>query len=211
MKQIKDLAAKLRKFYDSQAQVINSGRTVRLTRPYANKILELIRLLQIEVQQYSSSHALMLADFLLNLFVQNSDGTIGINPFRFGKLEAVLIYLESNDFVCNFAKYINTPWNDIDKAIKKLLEDSANANDRLLYNQVGVLGREIYILLATKIYKPEMNNREDGKKISPADAKGMIESFIDFWIKGESNEDLKNYIKNAVKLAEHVTHSKTDN
>lgn len=161
------------------------------------------------IQPFSKSSALILDDIRVKLFVQNIDGTMGINPFRFGKLEAVLIYLESSDFVCNFAKYLNTPWDDINVALKKLLEDSANASDRLSYNQVGVIAREIYIMLGSKVYKPEMNNRDDGKKISTADANGMISSYIEYTLKGSSTKELRDYADSAIKLAQHVTHSKS--
>ncbi len=152
----------------------------------------------------------MLEDIYSNLFFVNPDWTLGINAFRFGKLEAVLQYLNSSDFVCDFAKYIKTPWEDINNATRKLLEDSANASDRFSYNQVGVLGREIYILLGTKVYKPEMNNHGDGSPIGTADAKGMLESFIEYRLKGKSNKDMREYADKAVKLAEPVTHAKTE-
>ena len=125
-------------------------------------------------------------------------------------MEAALIYLESSDFVCAYAKYINTPWEDINISIKKLLEDSAKATDRFSYNQVGVLSREIFILLAQKVYKEEMNDNEDGKKISTADAKGMLGCYISYSLKGSSHKELRNYADNAIKLAEHVTHTKTE-
>lgn len=141
------------------------------------------------------------------LFIWNSNGTVGINPYRFGKLETVLNYLESSDFVCDFAKYIDTPWSEINSAIRKLLEDSAMASGRLSYNQVGVLGREIYIMLARKVYRPEMSN---GERIGVADAKGMIGNFIQYALIGKNYEDLRSYANKAIQLAEHVTHDKTE-
>lgn len=176
----------------------------------ANTVRTLIQELQNKVRPYSKSCALMLDDIQNNLFVPNPNRIIGINSFRFGKLEAVLTYLESSDFVCDFARYLDTPWEDINYSIRKLLEDSANASDRLSYNQVGVLGREIYIMLAKKVYRPEMDTCEGGKKIGPADAKGMISSYIKYVLKGTSYEDLRNYADKAIKFAEHVTHNKTE-
>ena len=210
MKDIRDNVKKLQSFYSSLAQVINRGGQASLSPRNANVVATYIQQLKTKVQPYSKSIAFMLDDIQSELFVPNLDGTIGINPFRFGKLEAVLIYLESSDFVCNFTKYINTPWDDINNALKKLLEDSANASDRLSYNQVGVLAREIYIMLGLKVYKPEMNNREDGKLIGPTDTKGMISSYVEYTLKGSSTKDLRSYAENAIKLAEHVTHSKSE-
>ena len=210
MKEIQTITKKLIKFYDSLAQVINSGGFVNVRPDKANTVRTLIQELQNKVRRYSKSCALMLDDIQNNLFVPNSNRIIGINSFRFGKLEAVLTYLESSDFVCDFARYLDTPWEDINHSIRKLLEDSANASDRLSYNQVGVLGREIYIMLAKKVYRPEMDTCEGGKKIGPADAKGMISSYIKYMLKGTSYEDLRNYADKAIKFAEHVTHNKTE-
>ena len=210
MKEIQTITKKLRKFYDSLAQVINSGGFVNVRPDKANTVRTLIKELQYKVRPYSKSCALMLDDIQNNLFVPNPNRIIGINAFRFGKLEAVLTYLESSDFVCDFAKYLDTPWEDINFSIRKLLEDSANASDRLSYNQVGVLGREIYIMLAKKVYRPEMDTCEGGKKIGPADAKGMISSYIKYTLKGTSYEDLRSYADKAIKFAEHVTHNKTE-
>ena len=210
MKEIQSIIKKLKKFYQSLAQIINRGGVVVLNRFDAETALMLIKQLNAKVKTYSISCSIMLDDIQSNLFVYNPNGTIGINPFRFGKLDAVLIYLDSNDFICDYAKYISTPWNDINLSIKKLLEDSANASDRLSYNQIGVLGREIFILLAQKVYKEEMNDNEDGIKISTADTKGMIGCYIRYRLKGSSHKELRNYADNAIKLAEHVTHTKTE-
>ena len=210
MKEIKNLISRLNGFYQSLAQVINRGEAVRLNNLTASKVLTLLDRLKVEVQPYSGVCVQMIEDIYSNLFFVNLDGTFGVNAFRFGKLEAVLQYLNSSDFVCDFAKYIKTPWEDINNATRKLLEDSANAADRFSYNQVGVLGREIYILLGTKVYEPEMNNRADGRPIGTADAKGMLESFIEYRLKGKSNEDMRAYADKAVKLAEHVAHAKTE-
>jgi len=210
MKEIQDIITRLKKFYQSLAQIINSGGVVVLNRFDAETALTLIKQLNVKVKVYNKSCSMILNDIQSNLFTYNPDGTIGINPFRFGKLEAVLIYLESSDFVCAYAKYINTPWEDINLSIKKLLEDSAKATDRLSYNQVGVLSREIFILLAQKVYKEEMNDNEDCKKISIADAKGMLGCYISYVLKGSSYKELRNYTDNPIKLAEHVTHTKTE-
>lgn len=210
MKEIKNLTSRLNGFYQSLAQAINRGEAIRLNKSTANNTLTLLGQLKDEVQPYSGVCVQMLEDIYSNLFFVNPDGTLGINAFRFGKLEAVLQYLNSSDFICDFAKYIKTPWEDINHLIRKLLEDSANAADRFSYNQVGVLGREIYILLGTKVYKPEMNNHADGRPIGTADAKGMLESFIEYRLKGKSNEDMRAYADKAVKLAEHVTHAKSE-
>lgn len=210
MNEMQDIVRKLLSICSSITQQIKLVGMIYFNRSQANDILQLIDQLKVKVQPYSQACAQILGDIHLNLFILNLDGSLGIKAFGLGKLEALLQYLNSSDFVCDFAKYIKTPWEDINNATRKLLEDSANASDRLSYNQVGVLGREIYILLGTKVYKPEMNNHADGRPIGTADAKGMLKSFIEYRLKGKSNEDMRAYADKAVKLAEHVAHAKTE-
>lgn len=207
MKDIQAITKKLRKFYQSLAQTINSGFPIAVQPATARTAGMLMQKLQNMVIPYSESGAALLNDIRVNLFIPNPNGIIGVNPFRFGKLDAVLTYLESSDFVCDFAKYVNTPWCDINLSIRKLLTDSANADNRLSYNQVGVIAREIYILLAQKVYRSEMN---DGEEVGPTDTKRMLDNFIKYTLSGSSNEDLRGYASKAVKLAEHVTHAKNE-
>lgn len=75
-----------------------------------NKALTLLEQLKVKVQSYSGVCVQMLEDIYSNLFFVNLDATFGVNAFRFGKLEAFLQYLNSFDFVSNFAKYIKPPW-----------------------------------------------------------------------------------------------------
>ena len=210
MKEIQNIVKKLSRIYRSWALIINSNQLIRLNRRNTDNVLSLLHELQIRLQIYNKTFCLILKDIINNLFVYNYDCSIGINPYRFGKLEGVLIYLESADFVCDYAKYITTPWEDINSGIKKLLEDSSNASNRLCYNQVGVLCRELCILLGRKVYKKEMNNREDGKDIGPCDAKGMLSGYIEYMLKEKSNSELRNYANSAVKLAENLTHTKSE-
>lgn len=79
-----------------------------------------------------------------------------INPYRFGVLGFLLRYLKSYDFICESAKYVRTPWANVNDAVKKLLFDANNVENRLDYNQVGVAAREIYILLAKKVFSGEV-------------------------------------------------------
>ena len=71
MKEIQTITKKLRKFYDSLAQVINSGGFVNVRPDKANTVRTLIQELQNKVRPYSKSCALMLDDIQNNLFVPN--------------------------------------------------------------------------------------------------------------------------------------------
>lgn len=102
MKDIQDSVRRLQNFYSSLARIINSGSVVVLNHREIEATLSHIQQLKIKVQPYSKSCTFMLEDIQSKLFVSNPNGSISINPFRFGKLEDVLLYLESSDFVSDF-------------------------------------------------------------------------------------------------------------
>ena len=100
------------------AQVINSGTIAIVLPPSVQTAQTLMQQLQNKVQPYSKYCAMLLEDIQTYLFIPNINGSFNVNPYRFGKFDAVLTYLESSDFVCDFAKYIKTPWDDINTAMR---------------------------------------------------------------------------------------------
>lgn len=166
----------------------------------------LLQKLIAELKPFSTKLAQSLTDIHNRLYI-NYNSLVYFNTFSFGSLGTILSYLSSKDFICNFAKYIITPWNDINEAVEKLLLDSSSTEGRLDYNKVGVICREIYIMLAQKVYNPEIHKSKD-KTISAADAKGMLEAYLDYKL---DDKKLKEYTKSAVALAEPVTHAKSEN
>lgn len=205
MKQLQETVSKLSELRNHYASYINNANNWTVHPKDIQSFNTLISNLISQVLPYSPCIANMLIDIRNNLF-QNTQ-VVMFNPFRFGALQTILCYLKSNDFICNTAMYLNTPWNDVNESVRKLLEDTSNASVRLDYNQVGVAAREIYIILAKKVYNPSIHKSEDGKKIGEADAKGMLTAFFNSELQGQS---LKNYAIEAVKLAETVTHMKTE-
>ena len=73
---------------------------------------------------------------------------------------------------------------------------------------MGVAAREIFILLAQKTFTPEVRKAAGEKRIGTADAKGMLESFFEY---KSTDSDVKRYAKETIKLAEHLTHIKSEN
>lgn len=205
MKELQITVSKLSEIRDFYGSRINSsgGQDLTVHPVDKNAINSLLTKLISQVSPYSINIANMLIDIQQYLFVNG----ITFNPFCFGSLGTILEYIKSNDFICNSSMYINTPWNDINEAVKKLLEDSSMANVRLDYNQIGVAAREIYIMLAQKVYNPDLHKSADGKKIGKTDAKGMLAAYFKYKLQGQS---LINYANEAIKLAETVTHMKTD-
>ena len=205
MKELQIIVDKLRDIYKLYAMNINNGVILLVHPNDKNNIEYLINNLIEKVKPFSENISVSLKDIKNHLFILGP--TIQINPFRFGALGAILSYLKSNDFISNYAKYIKTAWQDINVAVKKLLEDSSMANDRFSYNQVGVLGREIYILLAQKVFDKNIHVLPDTIEIGNTDTKRMLEAYFDYELQ---QKELKNYAKAAVKLAEKVTHNKSE-
>ena len=148
-----------------------------------------------------------LADIRDHLYVTHGPGLYSFNPYRFGALGAILRYLQSPEFACDTAKYVRTPWNDVNDALKKLLEDANSVSTRIDYNQVGVAARELFIMLAKKVYTPDIQ-KATGRIIGAADAKGMLETFFDY---KSVDDDVKKYAKETIKLAEPLAHTKSEN
>ena len=203
MKELQKTVAKLSELRNHYVANINNVNDLRVHPNDIKFFNTFLTQLISQVFPYSPHIANSLNDIQANLFVRGA--IVTFNPFRFGSLGTVLSYLKSNDFICNTSMYLNTPWNDINEAVKKLLEDSSLANVR--YNQIGVAAREIYILLAQKVYNPELHKNDDGKKIGKADAKGMLTAYLKYELQ---EQKLIDYATEAVKLAETVTHMKTE-
>ena len=205
MKQLQETVSKLFELRNHYASYINNANNWTVHPNDIPAFNALISNLIGQVLPYSPCIANMLIDIRNNLFKNGQ--IVMFNPFRFGALEIILCYLKSNDFICNTAMYLNTPWVDVNESVKKLLEDASKARVRLDYNQIGVTAREIYIILAKKVYNPAIHENDDGKKIGESDAKGMLTAFFNYELQGQS---LKSYANEAVKLAETVTHMKTE-
>lgn len=171
-----------------------------------NVINSLLQTLVEQVNPFSPHLSQSLREIHSNLYI-NYSGYLYFNSFNFGALRRILNYLSSKDFICDFAKYITTQWEDINDALSLFLEKASTAKNRIEYNQVGVTARELYILLAQKVYDKESHSNVDEKKISEADAKGMFEVYL---ISKAQNGKVKKYAEAAVNLAETVTHMKTD-
>ena len=182
----------------------NPGRAVLVTQPDYFYMLNLIGQLRNEINEFNPTISKELGDIYQYLF----DNQGVINPYRFGVLGFILRYLKSYEFICESAKYIRTPWADVNDAVKKLIVDANNVENRLDYNQVGVAAREIYILLAKKVFSEEVSKKFADKNIGNADAKGMLDAFFEF---KSTDSDVRRYAKEAIKLAEPLAHTKTEN
>lgn len=209
MKDILIDAQGLRRFYDYyRVQLSSGGNPVIVPQGDVSQILAHIDRLNRNTRLVSPSMSAELADIRKYLFVIQGPGLCFFNFFKFGALGVVLRYLLSEEFACDIARNMRTPWQDVNDAIKKLLVDANSVNTRIDYNQVGVAARELFIMLAQKVYSPEVKKATAGRNISPSDAKGMLEAFFDY---KSTDADVKKYAKETIKLAEPLTHTKSEN
>lgn len=206
MLELQGTVTKLKPIIKFYADKINSNQFFVVHPKDSNTINQYLEKLIVQVVEYSPNLAQSLRDIRQNLFVFQPQG-VTFNPFRFGSLQAILSYLSSNDFIGSCFKFINSPWVDVNEAVKKILIDATTVDNRLDYNQVGVAARELYIMLAKKVFDKSIHTSPHGKEISDSDAKAMLEAFLVY--NKIQNDELKKYSLDAVKLAETVTHMKT--
>ncbi len=207
MKDILKNAQELRRFYDYyRAQLNGSRNPVIVPSGDVSLIQRHLDQLRQKTRFISPTMSAELADIRQYLFVAQGPGIYIFNISKFGALGVVLRYLQSEEFTCDIARYIRTPWQDINDAIKKLLIDANCVDTRIDYNQVGVAARELFIMLAQKVYSPEVKQAA-GRTISSSDAKGMLEAFFAY---KSTDADVKRYAKETIKLAEPLTHTKSE-
>lgn len=171
-----------------------------------HRLNSLLQKLIAQLKPFSANLAQSLNETCSQLYY-NCNGFVYFNPFRFGALGIILTYLSSKDFICNFAKYIITPWEDVNDSLTLFLEAASTAKNRLEYNQVGVTARELYIMLAKKVYDKDIHKDFTDKKIGETHAKGMLDAY--FNAKAQ-NKKVKNYAEAAIELADTVTHIKSE-
>lgn len=103
----------------------------------------------------------------------------------------------------------STGWERVDRGQEKIRLQLASSHDEEDYQQVGLLGREVLISLAQSVYDPSRHGPVDSVIPSETDAKRMIDSFIEYELKGQSNRELRSYAKSALDLALKLQHRRT--
>lgn len=102
-----------------------------------------------------------------------------------------------------------TGWDRVDRGVQKIRLQIANATDEEDYQQVGLLAREILISLGQAVYDPSRHESPDGVSPSGTDAKRMLASFIEYELKGQSNDEVRAYSKSALELALKLQHKRS--
>lgn len=99
-------------------------------------------------------------------------------------------------------------WERINRTVVKIKQSSSVARNEEDFQQIGLLCRDVIISLAQAVFNPSVHGSTDekGTEIGKDDAVRMIGNFINFCLKGSSNEELRAYAKTTNKLANNLTH-----
>lgn len=107
-------------------------------------------------------------------------------------------------------KYEPTGWEKIDSSVNLLSKQLVNISDRIDLNQIGLRCRETIILLAKEVYKEPLHHPPSFKEeISKTDSARMLQGYIEYNFKGQSNDEKRRYAKLTNNLANNLTHKQT--
>jgi len=102
-------------------------------------------------------------------------------------------------------------WDKIEREVKKIYSNSAQASSEEDFQTVGLLCRDVIITLAQEVYNKELHGElsDDGKEIGKSDAVRMLERYIGYKLSGRDNKELRAFGKNSNDLANQLTHKRS--
>jgi hypothetical protein len=116
---------------------------------------------------------------------------------------------KSDEIQNDLLKYEPTGWEKIDYSVNLLSTQLVNISDSIDFNQIGLRCRETIILLAKEVYKEPLHHPSSYKdKISRTDSSRMLQGYIEYHFKGQSNDEKRRYAKVTNDLANNLTHKK---
>lgn len=103
-------------------------------------------------------------------------------------------------------KFEETGWKKVDCALTEMNARLSAAESEVQFNAIGLIGRQTTILIAQEVFNPSVHNNktETGDEISNADAKRMIDAYLDYELSGM--EKLRKWAKTNVDLCNQLTH-----
>lgn len=99
-----------------------------------------------------------------------------------------------------------TDWAYINNAIIKMRQSLILAENNLDLQNIGLIGRNILIMLGRNVYIKEKHGKVDEKDIGKDDSKRMLEAFINYELSGVQNESKRGLIKKTVDVSHELTH-----
>lgn len=106
-------------------------------------------------------------------------------------------------------EFIVTGWERVDRTVGEIRNRLAAAESEEQFQAVGLLCRDGLISLAQAVYDKSKHPPLNHVEPSPTDAKCMLEAYIAVEMKGEANEELRSFVKAALRLANALTHART--
>lgn len=207
----------------SKQDVINS---IKLEKELLIKAATNTRIEDIE-KEYNTNHSLLMK-LLSNLEYETPVNFVSLwDWYNFYKdnlstwaerrawinknyMEILEIINNSDSSIYMTVDYL-TGWEKVDNMYKKIQSEMLEAKDTFDYQKVGLAARDLLIFLGREIYNPNLHGLEyDGVKIGKDDDFRMINAYIDYNLKGSSNDEKRKFVKTITNLADNLTH-KLDN
>ena len=133
MKDILKNAQELRRFYDYYRAQLNGSRNLVLVHSGDVSLIQRhLDQLHQKTRFISPTMSAELADIRQYLFVAQGPGIYIFNISKFGALGVVLRYLQSEEFTCDIARYICTPWQDINDVLRSCLSMQIASTQELI-------------------------------------------------------------------------------
>ena len=111
----------------------------------------------------------------------------------------------------NLNEVEETGWAKVDRGIREIKIRFREASTEEQFNAVGVLCRETLTNVAQAVFDPEIHAKYSDIPPSPTDSKRMIDCYFSHELSGNDNENLRRFAKNAINLANELTHRRTIN
>lgn len=100
-----------------------------------------------------------------------------------------------------------TGWVRVDRAIEEMKARYKIADTEEKYQAIGMIGRETLISIAQQVFNKEKHPSTDGIDIGPTDAKRMLDAYLTYELKDESDRIVR-FVKAAVDMSNQLTHDR---
>lgn len=100
-----------------------------------------------------------------------------------------------------------TGWERVDRTIDEMKNRLKVADSEEKYQAIGMLGREVIITISQQVFKKDIHKLIDGVDISITDSKRMLEAYLSYELKEESEKVIK-FARSAVDMCNQLTHDR---
>lgn len=113
------------------------------------------------------------------------------------------IDLDKFHFIENKIIIVQTPWEEINRLQKKLIDDFEHSFDSIDFQNLGNTARNIMSKLAKQVFVAEKHTPSNKKiDISESKFKNQLHSFIDFILKGDKNAEFRKLSEASIEVVE---------